>query len=115
MGYTLDQVAEKSIHAICELIVFKERILLDAESSEGIILHDVIQDLATGFAFYTGLSTVDEGAGSEFKQFVRTVHECTTTTQLAALFKRIPKLNAYLMAPYFSLGDLARIEKQSVP
>lgn len=110
MGYTLDQVAEKWIHALCEIIVFKERILVDADSTEGIILHDVIEDMAWGLAFHFGLSSAEEEGGSEAKRFVRSVHNCTSTVQLAQLFKRHPKLGLYLISPYFSMGDLARLQ-----
>ena len=109
MGYTLDQVAEKFIHALCELIVFRDKLLLDQECAEAIILNDAVEDLALGLGLYCGLETHGDAAGGDLKEFVKSVKNCANTIQVAQVFKRTPRLAGYLMAPYFSQTDLHRL------
>ena len=109
MGYTLDQVAEQFIHALCEVIVFKEKLLLEQDCPESVILNDAIEDLAKGIGLYCGLESQGDAAGGELKEFVKSIRNCTGTLQVAQVFKRTPRLLGYLMAPYFSQTLLQRL------
>ena len=110
MGYTLDQVAEQFIHALCEIIVFREKLQLDQECPESVILNDAIEDLAKGLGLYCGLETQGDAASGDLREFVKSIRNCMGTLQVAQVFKRTPRLSSYLMAPYFSQTLLQRLE-----
>ena len=110
VGYTLDQVAEQLIHSLSELLVFRDKILLEPECSESVILNDAIEDLAKGLGLHCGLQGQGDASGGELKRFVGAVRECTCTLHVAQVFKRTPGLAAYLTPPYFSQSDLQRLE-----
>lgn len=110
MRYTLDQIAEQLIHALCELVVVRDKLLLDPECSEAVILNDAIEDLARGLGLHCGIQGQQDPSGGELKQFVLAVRECTCTLHVVQLFKRTPSLAPFLTPPYFSQSDLQRAE-----
>jgi hypothetical protein len=108
MAYTLDRTAENLVHALCELIVLKERLALDPNCAEAVILHDLAEDLAAGLGRHCGLTESTSGGHDPLAKFVWDVQRCTQTWKLARIFRRTPGLERLLMAPYFSQGDLQR-------
>lgn len=110
MKYTLDQVAENLIHALCEAVLLRRRASEDAQSIEAAIAKDVIHDLATGLGLYFNLPAEGETPGS-LHHFVRAIHFCTSTDEVMRVFQGIPALSGYLMPPYFSKADLRLLEQ----
>lgn len=106
MKYTLDQAAEKLIHALCEVVVLRSRLNLEPGSVQATILDDVIEDLATGLGIHLSLPSEPEPAIGSLQHFVHAIRRCQTTRHVVSVFQDIPALTAYLVSPYFSLTDL---------
>ena len=107
MGYRLDVVAENLIHALCELLVLRQRLLLDPDSPEAAILDDVVHDLAKGVGLHGGLAEDRGGGEDSLGRFVERVTNCLTSRHVAKVFREFPALSPFLIAPYFSPSDLA--------
>jgi hypothetical protein len=110
MRYTLDQVAEKLIHALCEAVVLRHRLALKPDSMEATILNDVIEDLATGLGLHINLPVEREPVVGSLQHFVHAVRRCQTPRHVATAFQGIPALAPFLIAPYFSQTDLHALE-----
>jgi hypothetical protein len=106
MGYRLDLVAENLIHALCEFIVLRQRLLLAPETAEAAIEDDVLHDLARGLGLYCGLAEEAGDGPDSVSRFIGRVSNCLTTRHLVKVFREFPKLEPFLMAPYFSPSDL---------
>lgn len=113
MKYTLDQEAESLIHALCEVMLLKRKLFLIPGSSESMIIHDIIEDLARGIARHGHLSEDESGGVSPMARFALDVSRCGDIWQVARAFKHSPPLDAYLMVPYFTAKDLATLEAKT--
>ena len=113
MKYTLDQEAESLIHALCEVMLLKRKLFLIPGSSESVIIHDILEDLATGIGRHAHLSEDAAGGISPIARFVLDVSRCGDIWQVARACKHSPPMDAYLMVPYFAAKDLATLEAKA--
>ena len=111
MGYALDQAAEHLIHALCEAVVLKRRLAPAPDSREAIICHDLIEDLASGLGRHCGISDQRVEGSEALGRFIWNVLRCSETWHIARVFQKTPGMEAYLMAPYFSSGDLQKAQE----
>jgi hypothetical protein len=94
-------------------MLLKRKLFLIPGSSESMIIHDIIEDLARGIARHGHLSEDESGGVSPMARFALDVSRCGDIWQVARAFKHSPPLDAYLMVPYFTAKDLATLEAKT--
>ena len=110
MHYRLDPSIESLVHALCEAVLLKGRLALVPHSAESMILRDMMEDLSRGIGLRCGLPQDAAPGQASLTQLVWEIHRCTETWHVARAFHKMPPLDAYLMSPYFSQGDLKHLE-----
>jgi hypothetical protein len=111
MGYALDLTAEKMVHALCEAVLLKSRLVLPPDRPESVILRDLVEDLAGALGIYAGLPEDGELGRYDLVKFVYDVHRCTDTWHVARVFSKCAELQRWAFHPYFSITDMHKLEE----
>jgi len=110
MHYRLDPSIESLVHALCEAVLLKSRLVLVPHAAEAIILRDMMEDLTRGIGLRCGLPQDASPGEASLTQLIWEIHRCTETWHVARVFHKMPALSVYLMSPYFSARDLKQLE-----
>jgi|GEM_PF-2929174 len=111
MGYALDITAEKMVHALCEAVLLKSRLVIPPDHPESVILRDLVEDLAGALGAYAGLP--EDGVPGQYTlvRLIYDIHRCTETWHVGRAFTRSPELQRWAFHPYLSITDMNKLEE----